>query len=848
MKKTKKFVALLLALVMILAMAACGGDPQGSGSPAGSNPPASSNPPAGSNPPASTQPGNDQPGNDQPGSTGPVLDPIQPDAAGVAKKYTETTTEDGWIKVENEGGKTLGYSASSGKSIIQVDGFAFKDLDGDGVLDGYEDWRNSDEVRAKDLAYQMSGEEIAPYLTHGGWGTFGTAYPADDAYVNGGGRGGVTRNLGSTVDANVQHAQWVNSLEALCEKLDWGIPGVVSIDPNGQSGMTETLGLAATMDPEFAFEIGKAFGAQYRAAGVHALLGPQIDLASTAMARGKGTYGEDPALTRDITDAFISGLQSTYDANGNDLGWGPDSVASFTKHYTAAGAGEAGRDDHSNEYAVFPGNNFEAHLIAFHDGAFRLTRSSTGKASGVMMNYSISYTNDKSLGEWVGGAFSDYKYSLLEADGWHGYIITDWVPISGGNGAWGLESPDYSDGERAYMAVKSGMTSAGGYSNLQGMLDGWEMMVDEEGEAAALEIMRARAYENILCTMNLGLFDNPYSSTARVRELNWSAEAVALGLESKQKGVVMLKNDGTIASNSGSGKTVYIPAIYTAGSQGSSGYTAASIKHAIDPELAGKYFANVITDSWAETGTGTDPDGNPEYQASDIVRAANASSADIFLAPMTAPWTASSVSYDDDGNLEPVTPRSIQYGEYTATAARATSLAGDRKIITFNDGYTMQTREEVENRSYNGNSVGKASNYGDLEMLQYVDGIAGSKPVIVLMTGANTGTMVWTEVEPIADAILWSYQSGAEALLQAAAGVYEPSGLLVIGMPKDMDATETELEDVPRDQECYTDAAGNTYSFAYGLNWSGKISDSRVSTYNVPALTHVAGFTYFTAN
>ena len=838
MKKSKKLVALLLALVMVLGLAACGG-PTGEESQNPTGTPASSNNPD----PSKTPDGPDNP----PAGNGPVLDPIEPDGSDVAAKWTEKTTEDGWIEVTNEGGKTLGYHPSSGVQIIQVDGFAFKDLNKDGKLNGYEDWRNSDEVRAKDLAWQMSGEEIAPYLTHGGWGTYGATYPADDAYVNGGGRGGVTRNVGSSADANVQHAQWVNSLEALCEKLDWGIPAVVSIDPNGQSGMTDTLALAATMDPDFVFEIGKAYGAQYRAAGVHALLGPQIDLASTAMARGNGTYGEDPALTRDVTDAFISGLQSTFDANGNDLGWGIDSVASFTKHYTAAGAGEAGRDDHSNEYAVFPGNNFEAHLIAFHDGAFRLTRSSTGKASGVMMNYSISYSEDKSLGEWVGGAFSDYKYALLEADGWHGYIITDWVPISGGNGSWGYENPDYTDGERAYMAVKSGMTSAGGYSNLQGMLDGWEMMVDEEGEEEALEIMRARAYENILCTMNLGLFDNPYSSTARVRELNWSTEALALALESKQKGIVMLKNDGTIAQGANSDKTVYIPAIYTAGSQGSSGYNAATIKHAIDPELAAKYFANVITDSWGDP-TGKDPDGNAEYQASDIKRAANASSADIFLAPMTAPWTASTVEYDDDGNLKPVTPRSIQYGEYTATAAREKSLAGDRKIITFSDGYTTQTREEVENRSYKGQSVGKASNYGDLEMLQYVKGIAGSKPVVVLMTGANTGTMVWSEVEPMADAIIWTYSSAAEALLQVAAGEVEPTGLLVIGMPKDMDATETELEDVPRDQELYVDANGNTYGFTFGMNWSGVIKDGRVSTYNVAPLTKVQGFTYFTAS
>ena len=33
------------------------------------------------------------------------------------------------------------------------------------------------------------------------------------------------------------------------------------------------------------------------------------------------------------------------------------------------------------------------------------------------------------------------------------------------------------------------------------------------------------------------------------------------------------------------------------------------------------------------------------------------------------------------------------------------------------------------------------------------------------------------------------------------------------------------------------DAAGNTYDFAYGLNWSGVISDERTEKYDVEPLT-----------
>ena len=52
-----------------------------------------------------------------------------------------------------------------------------------------------------------------------------------------------------------------------------------------------------------------------------------------------------------------------------------------------------------------------------------------------------------------------------------------------------------------------------------------------------------------------------------------------------------------------------------------------------------------------------------------------------------------------------------------------------------------------------------------------------------------------------------------------------------------MEAVEKQLEDVPRDMECYVDAAGNTYDFGFGMNWSGVIQDERTEKYCVEPLT-----------
>lgn len=67
------------------------------------------------------------------------------------KKYTETLQPEGWTLVENEGGATLSYTKGGGVDLIEVDGYAFKDLDRDGELDVFEDWRVDYKERSRDL-------------------------------------------------------------------------------------------------------------------------------------------------------------------------------------------------------------------------------------------------------------------------------------------------------------------------------------------------------------------------------------------------------------------------------------------------------------------------------------------------------------------------------------------------------------------------------------------------------------------------------------------------------------------------------------------------------------------------
>src|SRR5450755_413418 len=81
-------------------------------------------------------------------------------------KNQSAQQDPGFILVKNPNGPTLGYSGQSGVKILTVDGLAFKDLNKNGKLDKYEDWRQPADLRAKDLAAKMSVEQIAGLMLY----------------------------------------------------------------------------------------------------------------------------------------------------------------------------------------------------------------------------------------------------------------------------------------------------------------------------------------------------------------------------------------------------------------------------------------------------------------------------------------------------------------------------------------------------------------------------------------------------------------------------------------------------------------------------------------------------------
>ena len=99
-------------------------------------------------------------------------------------KVTEEQ-HDGYNLIIQNGGQNLGYSPTSGVQILEQDGYKFKDLNRNGKLDVYEDWRRSFEERAEDLSKQLSIEEIGGlmlYSAHQSITSSGFTYGAVGTY------------------------------------------------------------------------------------------------------------------------------------------------------------------------------------------------------------------------------------------------------------------------------------------------------------------------------------------------------------------------------------------------------------------------------------------------------------------------------------------------------------------------------------------------------------------------------------------------------------------------------------------------------------------------------------------
>jgi len=162
-------------------------------------------------------------------------------------------------------------------------------------------------------------------------------------------------------------------MQEIAESSRLGIPIMFSSDPRhgallsahieGQQLFSRwpstegQVGITATRNPDLMKKYGEVTAEEYRAVGLHMILGPQIDLITEPRWRRKfGSFSESAELTSEMLAAFMEGAQ------GNSVG--PYKILVQLKHWPGAGPHKGGAGD----WLVYPGNNLDYHLMPWRKG------------------------------------------------------------------------------------------------------------------------------------------------------------------------------------------------------------------------------------------------------------------------------------------------------------------------------------------------------------------------------------------------------------------------------------------------------------------------------------------------
>ena len=480
--------------------------------------------------------------------------------------------------------------------------FRFRDLNKNGVLDPYEDRRNSPDRRTDDLVSQMTLEEKAGsmFITMIAVGADGDlverptpfdlmslASPANSQMV-------AVKKMNHFnvvfLHGAKNMASWQNKLQHMAERTRLGIPVTIASDPRHAFGLNiaaslpaedfslwpEPLGLAATRDPALLRQFGDMARQEYLAVGIRLALHPMADLATEPRwARAAGTFGEDAELSARLVHAYVKGFQ------GEQLG--PDSVATMVKHFSGGGPQKGGEDAHFpyGKEQVYPGNNFDYHLIPFEKGAF------AAGAAQIMPYYGIPMGQTS---EDVGFAFNREIITglLREKYGFEGVICSDWALVTDTRmfgrmfkqaSAWGVEH--LSSEQRMLKLLDAGIDQFGGESNPELLIK-----LVEQGKVLELRINES-VRRLLLDKFRLGLFDNPYVDEQKVEKVVGNARFVAAGQEAQRRSLVLLKNASMQVSSEGSSEGSSTPVLPIVGKR------KLYIEN-ISPELAARY-GEVVT-------------------------------------------------------------------------------------------------------------------------------------------------------------------------------------------------------------------------------------------------------------
>ena len=437
--------------------------------------------------------------------------------------------------------------------LITADGFTFRDLNKNGKLDIYEDSRQPVDARIKDILSQMTIEEKAGMMFING------ARINDDGSIEdkpGKGMFAFAPNaLGLVRDKKMNHfnfwaipsidalARWYNSMQKYAEdSTRLGIPITIASDPRNHftknlfalsaasfSQWCEPLGFAAINDTSLTREFANDARQEYLAIGIREALHPQVGpTTEPRWPRIAGSFGEDANLSARMATAYIEGFQTDT--------LGSQSVATMTKHFPGGGPQFEGLDPHFpfQKGQVYPGNNFNYHLIPF--------KAAIAAHTAAMMPY-YGVPMD-SAHEHVGFSYNKGIITGLLRDQLHfdGIVCTDWGLVTDSHlgkilwpaRAWGEEK--LSVPERVEKIIDAGVDQFGG-ENIPEVV----VQLVKEGKISEKRI-DSSVIRLLRLKFELGLFDNPYIDASKASKIVGKDEFVKAGEESQRRAMTLLKN------------------------------------------------------------------------------------------------------------------------------------------------------------------------------------------------------------------------------------------------------------------------------------------------------------------
>ena len=418
-------------------------------------------------------------------------------------------------------------------AILEVDGLQFKDLNGNGKLDVYEDWRQDIDARVKDLYDQMTLEERAGLFYHvntcgdptgvdfadsrymfapgeivnesAAEGSGGNAaFPAKSMwyYIN---VLNITTHLDNTNGTPAQQIVYHNAMQALGEDSRLGVPVVISNDRqyNAWGGMIDTAhdAFGAANDLELSKKLWTAYSLESRAVGIHVVLHPY--------SQELGSWnGEDPQYAGNMTKEEVAAIQ----VEGG--------TEACMKHFIARGGDSSFENARSDAQTV--DNWMTAWKIALESNPKWVMTN--GYGTGLSNTVHVDYDQET----------MDYLRKTL---GYQGIIVSDWGDQGDSNSQGvtvdGVDLLSLSIPERYAFTINLGLDQIGNpAADYTG--DGHMGTADRGAVEVAIKdglISEERCWETCYRVLKdkfeLGLFENPYSDADKALAIAASAEYIA---------------------------------------------------------------------------------------------------------------------------------------------------------------------------------------------------------------------------------------------------------------------------------------------------------------------------------